>query len=97
MGALMVRVQTQWVRSGVDAGRVCAARRGVEVRIVNVTVGIMARSGSSPSESLFGVDLKRGQSESENLTVLHFYAHTHTTTFTRFEQRANVQCTLSQD
>ena len=68
---------------GDDDGRVWAARCGVEVRVVDIAARIMARSGSSPSESLFGVDLERGSEGGEKPldvmathTATHFCSHT---------------------
>ena len=50
---------------------------------MDIAAGIMARSGSSPSESLFGVDLERGsEGEYEPVelmlthTATHFCSHT---------------------
>ena len=41
----------------------------VDVRTVDIAAGTMARSGSSGSESLFGVDLERGSEGGDNKPV----------------------------
>ena len=58
---------------------------------MDIAAGTMAKSGSSGSESLFGVDLERGSEGGEDKPVeavtQQCNLHSHEASSTRFEQR----------